>query len=104
MTDLDREFLGQAEPNVVEQYKLPVENFCRDVKCCYNCSNWEKDPTLLGDYAWNFCSINRDTMSKFDAVCERYCGFAPDENLIFPAMQKFMEEHGFTHFKERERR
>lgn len=57
-----------------------------NVKCCYNCSNWGKDPTLMGDYAYNSCKhffeIGNGVMTPWDDYCASYSGFAKENNLL----------------------
>lgn len=36
----------------------------------------------MGEYAYNFCGIDKNHMTAFDHVCERYSGHATEENLI----------------------
>lgn len=38
-----------------EQLSLSNDKFKHQVKCCYNCTHWQRDPFLMGDYAFNVC-------------------------------------------------
>lgn len=68
---------------VKEQWKRPINDFKWNVKCCWNCPNWQKDITLRGDYAYNHCRIKKNTvMTIWDKCCEHYSGTAREENLI----------------------
>lgn len=67
---------------IKEQWKRPIDEFKWNVKCCYNCPNWMRDPMLIGDYAYNHCYIKKNTMTAWDGFCEHYCGVAREENLI----------------------
>lgn len=83
---------------IIEQWKRPIPQFKYQVKCCYNCKNWEKDITLMGDYAYNFCNQKKNIMTNFDGFCEKYKGTAKEENLIYnlPKEQKqeLLEKYG----------
>lgn len=38
-----------------EQWNLQGKDFYSKVKCCANCQNWEIDPCLIFEYAYNTC-------------------------------------------------
>lgn len=80
------EWKQNASPEAVEQYDQPIEWFKENVKCCYNCKNWEVDPTLKCEYMYNTCKkIERDKvfrMVAYDAHCSRYDGHCTVENLL----------------------
>lgn len=65
-----------------KQWVRPMDDFKWNVKCCWNCPHWQKDTTLMGDYAYNFCDLTKNQMTIFDNVCEQYSGVATEENLI----------------------
>lgn len=67
---------------VKEQWKRPINDFKWNVKCCYNCWHWQKDPALRYEYAYNDCLMKKNTMTVWDKCCEHYSGTATEENLI----------------------
>ena len=66
-----------------EQWDRPIPEFKQQVKCCYNCRNWFKDITLMGEYAYNDCLCKKNTMTRWDSCCDQYSGVAREENLIY---------------------
>ncbi len=66
-----------------EHWDRTTTDFKFNVKCCYNCPNWARDMTLMGDYAYNVCLCKKDTMTKWDNYCDQYTGLAREENLLY---------------------
>ena len=67
---------------VKKQWQLPISEFELKVKCCYNCPNWCKDPTLMHEYVFNVCKKQKTVMTAWDYICDEYCGLAKEEKLI----------------------
>lgn len=78
----EAEWKATASEEAIKQFNASFEWFCENVKCCHNCANWSKDPTLFGDYAYNFCNATEDQMTKWDCYCEKYDGNRTEENLL----------------------
>lgn len=82
------EWKAKASKEAVEQYEKPVDWFKSEVKCCRNCLHWQRDPSLIGDYALNCCNMHRRNkkgdicMTRWDAFCDDYKGFAKEKNLL----------------------
>ena len=79
------------EDKIIEQWCKPMSLFKYNVKCCYNCPNWERDLSLMGDYAYNFCKENNQ-LKAFDRYCSAYCGTAQEENIIYDLPQEKRQE------------
>jgi len=69
------------DEKIKEQWARPINDFKINVKCCYNCQNWEKDFSLMFEYAYNFCKHD-NKMHHFDMICQNYNGAAMEENLL----------------------
>lgn len=82
MTDEERKFYEALSDEAKAQFDKPLDWFKWNVKCCYNCRNWQKAPYLRGDYAYNFCAKQKDMMTAWDSCCQLYEGGALDNNLI----------------------
>lgn len=82
MTEQEKKFYETLSPEAKEQYDKPIGWFKWNVKCCYNCSHWQRDPSLLGEYAYNFCAKQKDVMTFWDGCYQCYEGGAKLENLI----------------------
>lgn len=79
----DKTFYESLSEEAKEQYNKPIDWFKWNVKCCYNCRNWKKDPSLMGDYAYNFCEREENNMmTLWDTCCQHYEGAASETNLI----------------------
>ncbi len=72
---------SEQKERIKEQVRKPVEWFKYNVKCCYNCTKWCKDVSLMGDYAYNFCKELKDIMTAWDGYCNDYDGYAKEDNL-----------------------
>lgn len=59
-----------------EQWNLQGKDFYSKVKCCANCQNWEIDPCLIFEYAYNTCKHdeNKDKVifRSWDGYCQKY--------------------------------
>lgn len=82
MTEQEKKFYETLSQEAKEQYDKPLEWFKWNVKCCYNCRHWERDPSLFGEYAYNFCAKQKDMMTFWDGCCQCYEGGAKVNNLI----------------------
>lgn len=51
-----------THPEGAAQYDKPISWFKDHVKCCYNCSNWYRDPMLMGEYKYNGCLAHKITL------------------------------------------
>lgn len=78
----DKRFYEALSQEAKEQYDKPIDWFKYNVKCCYNCRNWQKDISLMGDYAYNFCNKQKNMMTCWDSCCQFYEGVASEKNLI----------------------
>ena len=47
------------------QYDKSISWFKDHVKCCYNCSNWYRDPMLMGEYTYNCCIAHEGHMTVY---------------------------------------
>lgn len=79
MTDV--EWKQTASQEAIEQFDMPKSWFSRNVKCCYNCSHWEVDHSLMFDYKYNFCACH-PYMTADDCWCSDYEGNAVVDHLI----------------------
>lgn len=91
------EWKESASAEAIEQYEKPVDWFKNNVKCCYNCSKWEQDHSLIFEYMYNpceeiGCKDGNLRMTAFDAVCDKYEGFCTVENLLSYARIEREEE------------
>ena len=73
-----------THPEGAVQYDKSISWFKDHVTCCYNCSNWYRDPMLIGDYTYNCCIAHEGHMTALDAFCDDWCGFidGKEENLL----------------------
>jgi hypothetical protein len=62
---------------------LSNDDYVTNFKCCRNCSNWLRDPALMGDYANNTCMFWNESgllfMTPWAAFCEGYAGSQVNE-------------------------
>jgi len=71
-----------------KQFDLPINEFDDRVKCCHNCPNWNRDYSLMGDYAYNNCPVissredKKIYMTRWDYCCDEYDGTRTEENLL----------------------
>ena len=79
------------DKQIIEQWCKPISWFNYNVKCCYNCTNWQRDLTLAGDYEYNFCKVN-NRLKAFDRYCDNYCGTAKEENILYNLTQEQRQE------------
>ena len=85
-----------------KQFDLPINEFDARVKCCHNCPNWNRDYTLMGDYAYNNCSVlssrekKKIRMTRWDYCCDEYDGTRTEENLLFMANTMLRKERKET--------
>jgi len=62
--------------------------FVKEYKCCYNCNNWNKDYTLMGDYEYNAClKTNPPLMTKCALHCGFYDGYSNYKDNPHPAYE-----------------
>ena len=76
------------QEKIIKQWCRPLDEFKRDVKCCANCSQWLKDHTLMGNYMYEFCQLDLNHLTAFDHFCDKYEGFATEENLLYTLTQE----------------
>lgn len=80
------EWKQNASPEAIEQYDQPIDWFKANVKCCYNCKNWEVSPELMFEYRYNFCTRlckgGKVYMTAADGWCKSYQGNCTIENLL----------------------
>ena len=81
------EWKESASKEALEQYNKPIEWFKTNVKCCYNCPNWDVDWSLKAEYKYNSCrkimgTIDGFIMTPFDAFCKDYAGLKTIDNLL----------------------
>lgn len=87
-----------------EQLSLSNDKFKHQVKCCYNCTHWQRDPFLMGDYAFNVCRENTSGMSaniRWDCCCGNYSGEVTEENLLFRNGKLTPEYAAYIHTAEK---
>lgn len=69
---------------IKEQWDRPIEDFQKNVKCCYNCKHWRNDSPL----AIHSCELKtagsngNKPLTAWDWCCTEYAGGATEENLI----------------------
>lgn len=80
-------------PAGAAQYDKSIDWFKDNVKCCYNCLEWYRDPMPMGDYAYNGCLAHEDHITVWDAFCDDWRGFAKgkEENLLDFAKKEWKE-------------
>lgn len=63
--------------------ELTNQQYIDNFKCCKNCSNWEVDYSLQGDYAYNGCRYWAEKkfifLTPWAAFCDGYIGNKVDE-------------------------
>jgi len=81
-----------------KQFELPFDDFIDKVKCCHNCLYWDRDYSLMGDYAYNMCPVlslrgnDKYRITRWDYYCNGYDGTRTEENLLFGAYAGEKEE------------
>lgn len=72
---------------IIKQWCRPLDEFKIHVKCCANCMQWMKDNTLMGNYMYEHCRHDLNHLTAFDHYCDKYDGFAQEENLLYTLTQ-----------------
>jgi len=79
---------------------LTNQEYLDNFKCCRNCAHWDRDPTLMGDYAYNNCrywfeKTKKIFAPKWAAFCEGYNGTKTNEGpfhkLVYASNQLVFE-------------
>lgn len=89
--------LADLSENAQQQWnENDTDDYRTRIKCCYNCSRWNVDHTLMGEYAYNVCMANYVpdegiTNTKFDSWCPDYEGKMDEPNMAFEELWGMVE-------------
>lgn len=67
---------------IKKQWNMPIIDFQKKVKCCYNCPNRMQNISTMNIEGYNNCFKCASIITNWDYCCDKYCGNAKEENLI----------------------